>query len=64
MCCIYTAPLYPYIIIIGTLDPFEPMNMSVLGCEFIMFLDLIYNFLLAYRNDGDSKLITNFDKIV
>jgi len=28
-----------------------------------MFLDLIYNFLLAYRVEGESKLITNFDMI-
>lgn len=61
--CTVTATLYPYITAFRILEPTEPIAIVVLSMEGIMLLDMIYHFLLAYVNEGETNYITDISKI-
>lgn len=60
---IYTAVLYPYIIAFQILDLYNPIMYTTLFSEAIMFLDMIYRFLLAYQQEGETTYITDLSMI-
>jgi hypothetical protein len=63
--CLDTAIIYPYCTAFGGI-PYNwdaPIWLNIFIGEIIMLLDIVINFLLAFKEDGDTKYNINFKKI-
>ena len=61
--CAITAILYPYCTL-NEYTSFSNSNFLVLMAgEVIMFFDIVFNMLLAYKDDNDRLYVTNIKKI-
>ena len=62
--CANSAILYPYCTAFGFPDSVvHPLMLSLIMTELIMLFDIIFNFLLAYEDEGSMQLVTSYKKI-
>ena len=63
--CLITACIYPYCTAFGGIPYIwnNPIWLCLFFGELVMLLDIVVNFLLAYKVDGDHIYITEFKKI-
>lgn len=63
--CLTTAVIYPYCTAFGGVvyQWNHPIWLCIFVGEMVMLADMIINFLLAYKDDGDTKYIVDFKKI-
>ena len=55
--CTITAVLWPYIVAMHRLEQDHPLVLFCIGCEIFMLFDMIFNFLLAYKLEGETTFI-------
>ena len=63
--CLTTAVIYPYCAAFGGV-PYnwkDPIWILIFIGELVMLMDIIINFLLAYRDEGDPYYVIDFGKI-
>ena len=63
--CFTTAISYPYLMAFGGISYKwdDPLWLNIAVAEFIMFLDMVISFMLAYQEDGELTYVTAYDKI-
>jgi hypothetical protein len=63
--CLTTAVIYPYCTAFGGIPYIwnNPIWLTILIGELVMILDIVVQFLLAFKVDGEVMYITDFKKI-
>ena len=60
----WTAVLYPFLTAFGYPDNFTDFKwILIIFGDFIMGVDIIFTFFLAYADEGSMTYVTDFSKI-